>query len=175
MKPGATLQRARWPQPGAMATGQCPKGPSRPITDPDPSHGAHPRWSSTLGCHLLQSLRPVAAGHDVPLQPPCPAPAQAPGLRRPMTIQKRRRLTPVHPEPPRSWAGPGGRGPSTPHSASSHLRAFPGWPTSLFPPVAGAPPPSGGPWLHHAACVSLSFQQFPDHIPLAASVLVEKV
>lgn len=131
MKPGATLQRSRWPQPGAMATGQCPKGPSRPITDPDPSHGAHPRWSSTLGCHLLQSLRPVAAGHDVPLQPPCPAPAQAPGLRRPMTIQKRRRLTPVHLEPPRAGRVLGAGGPP-PHTVLL--------PTSE--PFPAGPPPS---------------------------------
>ena len=56
-----------------------------------------------------------------------------------MTIQKRRRLTTVHLEPPRSWAGPGGRGPSTPHRASSHHGALPSWPTSLSPHVAAAP------------------------------------
>ena len=89
-----------------------------------------------------------------------------------MTIQKRRRLTIVHLEPPRSWAGPGGRGPSTPHRASSHHGALAHLP---LPTCSCSAPPSGGPWLLRAACVSLSFQQFPDHIPLAASVLVEKV
>lgn len=43
------------------------------------------------------------------LQPPCPRPCSGTRAEAPMTIQKHRRLTPVHLEPPRSWVGPGGQ------------------------------------------------------------------
>lgn len=51
-----------------------------------------------------------------------------------MTIQKHRRLTPVHLEPPRSWVGPGGQEALLPAPCFFPPRSLsPGRPTSPSP------------------------------------------
>ena len=48
MKPEDTLQRLRQPQPGAMATGQCPRRPPWMISTPlmGPTLAGAPLWAA---------------------------------------------------------------------------------------------------------------------------------
>lgn len=133
VKPGDTLQRSRRPQPGAMATGQRPEAP--PTDDLNPSHGAHPHWSSALRCRLpLQSLRPVAAGHDIPLQPPCPRPCSGTRAESPHDYSEASEADSsspgATPQLGGSW-GPGGPPPRT--MLLPTTEPFPGRPTSPSP------------------------------------------